>query len=255
MSSAPQGLHFDNPPLIETALSVEFAPIKGWGIHHYGLLWQLFRDNFPIFQAHPPIVNAGSMLPPTDNPFGEYVRGWFTDRSGNRLIQIQYDRIIYNWRRITGTEEYPHYDNVRKDFAQTWAQLSLFLRDQGLDQPIVQRCGVTYVNNLPMDQWRNGVHLGGLTNLTEPADVQNLSVNYVLPNSQESLGLVLQPVVRLTDAVQFQQFQLVSSMQPKSSGENDVLTALDRGHDWIIRVFTNFTTEEMQAQWSLKDRA
>lgn len=249
MSNAPQGLHFDRPPLVETALAVEFAPIQGWGIQHYGLFWREVHDRFPRFQSQAPLIDPGKPLPPSTNPFGDYVRGWFVDESESRLIQLQYDRLIYNWRRMADGDEYPHYISVREGFTDVWTQFSRFLRDHGLEQPVVQRCNLTYVNNLPVDRWRDGIHLGPLATFNDPAAIQSLNISYAWPDGRESVSIVLQPVVRLIDAASFQQFQLTASMQPDSSNSVDIIAALDRGHERITHVFTTITTEGMQSQW------
>jgi len=252
MSSDGRALHFDDPPLVEAALSVEFAPIKGWGTQYYGLFWQVFRDTFPQFQTQAPLVTAGAVLPQVDNPFGELIRCWLTDRSGNRLIQLQYDRIIYNWRRITGAEEYPHYDSVRSEFSHIWDRFSHFLHSEQLGHPVAQRCEIIYVNNLPSERWQDLVRLGSIAHLSADARAQQLSVTYALPNAPESLGISLQPVIRMSDAVQLQQLQLTCSTKPESSDSDHVFAALDRGHERIIRVFTDFITEEAYDQWALR---
>ena len=252
MSSDGRALHFDDPPLVEAALALEFAPIKGWGAQYYGLFWQAFRDNFPRFQTQAPLLNVGAVPPQFGNPFGEFIRCWLTDESGNRLIQLQYDRIIYNWRRISGAEEYPHYDSVRDEFSHIWDRFTHFLHSEQLDYPVVHRCEVTYVNNLPSEKWQDLIRLEPLAHLLEDARAQQISVTYALPGAPESFGISLQPVIRMSDAVQLQQFQLTCSTKPESSNKDLVFAALDRGHERIIRVFTNLITEEARTQWSLK---
>ncbi|MGC9225045.1 MAG: hypothetical protein ACP5E2_14070, partial [Terracidiphilus sp.] len=43
---------FKNPPVVETALAIEFAPIKGWSVVHYGALWERFRSRYPKVEVH-----------------------------------------------------------------------------------------------------------------------------------------------------------------------------------------------------------
>ena len=46
---------FDNPPLIEVALSVQFDPLEQLRTPQIGLLWAEFRDRFPVTQEHVPL--------------------------------------------------------------------------------------------------------------------------------------------------------------------------------------------------------
>src|SRR5262245_53311787 len=109
VSSTP---HFKNPPVIERVLGVQFAPIKEWGVHHFGLFYQKIRNDFPECQAQPPIASI------TETPdhitrvemadVGD-VRCWFLPAVGGELIQLQRDRFLMNWRRRTAAEDYPRF--------------------------------------------------------------------------------------------------------------------------------------------------
>src|SRR4051812_13204552 len=91
---------FRNPPVIETVMGVEFVPLEGWGIPHYGLFWSHIRNQLPSWEVHPPVV---SQVEAFDRPSeksgprielaqpGE-VRCWFLDTEGASLLQIQNDR-------------------------------------------------------------------------------------------------------------------------------------------------------------------
>ena len=46
---------FENPPLVEVALSVQFEPIEQMRTPQIGLLWTEFRHRFPVTQEHPPV--------------------------------------------------------------------------------------------------------------------------------------------------------------------------------------------------------
>ncbi len=145
--SRNQGLpDFLKPPVVETVLGVEFAPLAGWDIRHFGLLWGLWQDEYPNFQVQPP-------LPPTEQPSpesefarnvivsilgiaGPSVRAWYIDASETQLLQIQEDRFIHNWRKVLGSEVYPHYDeSIRPAFESQWMRFTEYLLDFGSPRP------------------------------------------------------------------------------------------------------------------------
>ena len=95
---------FRNPPLVETVLSLQFQPLRGFKSVHVGLLWHQFRDTFPLIEEHPPldVFHETFGVPPpgqvevTIEEKPPLPRVWFLDESETKLIQIQADRFIHN---------------------------------------------------------------------------------------------------------------------------------------------------------------
>ena len=46
---------FVNPPVNETVLSIQFAPLTGFLIPHFGLYWSRIRSEYPECQVLPEI--------------------------------------------------------------------------------------------------------------------------------------------------------------------------------------------------------
>src|SRR5262245_37109554 len=116
MSSEDRSLpDFAKPPVVETVLDVGFAPLPGWRIPHFGLFWQSIRDEYPTFRDQPPLLlereTFGKRQSQPLNLAFEFLnqpeaRCWFEEKSGARLIQIQHDRFIHNWRKTEKQQEY-----------------------------------------------------------------------------------------------------------------------------------------------------
>src|SRR2546421_522972 len=126
---------YTKPPVIETVLGVQFAPLKAFSIPHFGLFWSTIRDDYPQQAMMPPLGNvvedfAAPLVP--DKIGISFVsepeaRCWFLNASGTELIQLQRDRFVRNWRKVTGIEGYPSYDLLKPRFEQDWARLLNFL--------------------------------------------------------------------------------------------------------------------------------
>ncbi len=43
---------FDDPPIVESALSVEFATLAKWRIPHFGLFWHEIQTDFTSTKMH-----------------------------------------------------------------------------------------------------------------------------------------------------------------------------------------------------------
>src|ERR1700675_5095605 len=101
---------FINPPVIETVLSLQFSPLEKFGIPHFGLYWQKIRNEYPRVELHPPLASVTEEYGPSlihqkiglriglGFPIGSPVRCWYVDESDNRLLQVQSDHFVYNWR-------------------------------------------------------------------------------------------------------------------------------------------------------------
>ena len=112
---------FDSPPVIETALGIEFAPLGKWKQRDFAEYWSGIRNEFPNLELHPPLasqIEAFEQRPPIVAARLQFLpvelRWWLISDDGSRLIQLQKDRFVYNWRKGASSAQYPHYDESIK---------------------------------------------------------------------------------------------------------------------------------------------
>lgn len=262
---------FANPPVIETVLSVQFSPLSKFSIPHSGLYWQRVRDRFPRIELRPPVAHVkeefGSREASVASQFsielvpavGLQVRCWFLDQKGNKFVQVQNDRFIYNWQKVTGNETYPRYETVRSNFREEWERFREFLKDENLGVPEVDQCEVTYVNHIEYGKgWKSFGELNKVISawsgkysgefLPSPEKV-NTNVTYRLPDGKGRLHIALGPVIRARDAKEVLQLNLTARGAPASSETEDIIEWLNLGRKWIVEGFTDLTTDEMHRIW------
>src|SRR6266511_3524634 len=92
---------FDNPPVVEVALSISFEPLSGYRSAHAGRLWERIKDLFPVTEDQPelpPTIEEPAALaaPRFELMERPRIRTWFQNSDGTQLVQIQHDRIAYN---------------------------------------------------------------------------------------------------------------------------------------------------------------
>ena len=46
---------FKRPPVAETLLGVQFAPLRSFSIPHFGLYWARIRSDYPDQEMKPPL--------------------------------------------------------------------------------------------------------------------------------------------------------------------------------------------------------
>lgn len=150
---------FDNPPVVETMLSVQFDPIPGVRTAHLGLLWDAFKDSFPNVDERVPLEPVIERFPAnlSSQPqirveAGESFaipRLWFVSKSGNELIQVQNNRFSKNWRKTGQEELYPRYEStIRPQFDRDYQSFVGFLEENSLGRPRINQCEVMYLNHI-----------------------------------------------------------------------------------------------------------
>ena len=255
---------FDAPPVNETALAVDFEPIAQWGVPHFGLFWKRIRAEFPRFQVHPPLPRTRDLTgePRALAPGVQFeivtqppIRCWFMTAELERLIQVQNDKFVSNWRRMAGGATYPRYAQLRPAFEQAWGEFMGFLAEENLPAPAVNQCEVSSTNHFERgvewesfgdlaritELWRNA----GLPALLKSPDTGSFTVRF--PVAGGYLHVALNPAIRFADSREILQMTLVARLRVDQS--QDLLDRLDRGRELVVRGFAALTTAEMHKIW------
>jgi uncharacterized protein (TIGR04255 family) len=259
---------FNNPPVVEMVLGVEFIELPGWNIPHFGLFWGRIRDEYQNCSVKEPLPLSIETFKGAEKqeivlnfPLGgpPPIRCWYSNKEQTWLIQIQKDRFIQNWRKAPANVEYSHYSQVLNRFENEFQRFQKFISEENIGEINVRQCEVTYVNHIELvkDQ-------GALSELAEilpcwsgstsgqflPApDVVALNTSYVIPENRGRLHIFMQPVFRHTDAKEILQMTVSAKVIPESSDYADVSKAFDLGHEWAVKGFTDFTSLRMHDYW------
>jgi len=265
---------FDDPPVVETVLSVQFEPLPLVQTAHLGLLWNEYRPFFPKSEEGLALEPVIERFP--ENPMARVglrfralesfpiPRIWFTNEMGNEMIQVQNDRFIKNWRKGEERDQYPHYDEtIRPHFDRDFGIFLAFLEKNKLGTPHVNQCEVTYVNHIlaghgwdrfgEVDKlftfWRSedGTPPG-------PPEDLRLHVRFVIRDKEGlpvgRLHVDVQPAVRTSDHHPMYVMHLTARGQI-----GDSVGFFDIGREWIVTTFKRLTTNSMHKIWRIKNDA
>jgi uncharacterized protein (TIGR04255 family) len=244
---------YHKPPVIETALAIEFAPIKDWNIVQYGALWERFRDRYPKVEVYP--APQEFIARPGLDFANPPVRCFFIGVGENQLIQIRSGAFVRNWRANQQNHQYPRYKTIRPSFQEDLVLFLEFLRQQGFEIPEVWKCEVTYVNHfLRGREWESPSEACRIIpSIAKPiqsevlSDLQQVSFAgiYALPGDIGQIQFQLQPGIR-NDGQEVLQLTITAFGAPKGNGIEQILEWIDLGHFAVVQGFTDFTAADIQ---------
>lgn len=256
---------FENPPAVETLMGVHFSPIEKWQSPYFGLFWSRVKKDYPRVEIQPPVVTAPTpemAAAQFQSRFELPMRCWFFNQDETRLIQLQNNLFLHNWRKVERTGKYLHYDNLRPLFQKEWQGFRTFLEDEGLGAPGIEFCEVTYVNHIDRGSgWETFADLSDLFPNWSPKTSENylpspelvaMNASYALKGVEGRLQISTQPAVRQQDAKETIQLTVTVRCKPSSSSNEDIYRGLDEARKWVVLGFTDFTSPKMHKIWGRK---
>lgn len=149
---------YDNPPVVETVLGVQFDRLPGFKNAHLGAFWKtLDLDEWPVVQDVPPLTPQferfdktarwakGVQLQLTQDPA---CRLQIKSIDGGRMIQLQNNRLHFNWLGESGVP-YPRYERVLEGFESALRKFVEFVEQEHVGDFQPNQWEVTYVNHIP----------------------------------------------------------------------------------------------------------
>jgi uncharacterized protein (TIGR04255 family) len=273
MSARPTPLpEFEDPPISEVALSILFSPLVNWRSAHAGLYWSRINGQYPRTETHPPLPMQIEQFDPDfiQRPMIQFEvvnpdisRFWFVADPPTKLIQVQRDRFVINWRKVKGDEIYPRYmAEMRPRFDREWKDFVAFVSQQHIGTIEVRQCEITYINDLLQGQgwqtfpesmslfapwWKNGTD--GF--LPRP-ETLGLSGSFRILEDRGRLHFNAMHVRRQFDNRESIRLELVARGKPASDAHDAVLAWMDMGHEWIVRGFADLTSNQAHKLWKRK---
>jgi uncharacterized protein (TIGR04255 family) len=155
---------FHTPPVVETALSVQFANLAGYSTAHAGWFWKEYlekleedpsrrwvravdaprlEDQFERFGTDDiwgPQIQM-KMLSPTQSHRTQIIRA-----DNERMLQVQDSRFILNWKKQSGA--YPKFGPLLEEFRTLLRAFEAFAFEAGLGTLKYNQWEIAYVDQL-----------------------------------------------------------------------------------------------------------
>jgi uncharacterized protein (TIGR04255 family) len=249
---------YRNPPINEVVCGMRFHTPEKLRIPHIGILWDKFRDEYPVIQHSHPIAG-----PQGDIPL-DYVLGlplpriWFINKSDDQLIQFQFDRFYFNWRRRQNI--YPRYSYIIENFEKLLETIESFFNELELGKLNPVEYELSYINHLLKGkEWDKIDDLQKIFTdfnwkqtqkrfLPNPDNVA-WQITFTLPDNKGNLYCNLKKAIRAEDKLPLFVFELSARGFNEPINKASIRQWFDLAREWIVRGFTDLTTYEIQKFW------
>ncbi len=255
---------FSNPPLKETFCSVSFQDISDMHAPQLGAFWEKIREDYPITETHVPLPPISmhqdtqftlqlQFMPP------QLPRTWFIHKNKSSIIQIQRDRLIFNWRQLPSLMKYPSFEILSAEFISIFNKFNAFcLSDLG-NKVELNGLELGYVNTIPLnncemststfsDIFPNIFNVGKKSLLQKMGRI-NCNMQFNLPDNNGNLHISLNSMQQQEDGTQAIRLDLSSKWISPMIVETDLKDWFDKAHEFTVASFVDITSEENHKNW------
>lgn len=262
--SRPALPEYENPPVNEVVCGVLFKPLAALLTPHIGLLWEKYKADYPTCQEAPPIFpvietfeEKASRIRPEFVEMPPLPRVWFVHTKGNRIIQLQRDRFLHNWRKHSTGDTYPRYGEVFGMFSKHLTTFQNFLHENTLGALEPIQYEMTYVNHVHRDEgWVLNQDVGNVfadfvwraspDRFLPCPEGMNWRTTFVLPNKSGRLSVVIQNGETQENNQPVFVFELTVRGIGTDRSFDGMKNWFDLAREWIVRGFADLANEEIQ---------
>ena len=148
---------FANPPVVETAIGIQFSELADFQQSHFGWFHQAIVGEYPYSEDQPRLLRLSEVFPRSVRKPGVQLKSvsspdrvLYRDAQSDptKLVQVQPDRFGFNWRRSSDKVAYPSFANNLVECLSKYSTFSKFCGSHGLGQVVPDLCEVVYVNHI-----------------------------------------------------------------------------------------------------------
>jgi len=253
---------FGHPPVIETALSIQFDELSNFKTTHFGMFYETVKDRFSIVEDQSRLAPVREVFPRVPRMQGIRFRAneggpervWYKEpKDGSRMLQLQPDRYVFNWCRKDG-EDYPRYETYLPACLAEFKHFSDWATKNDLGEVKPNLCEVTYINRLYARENESlidffGTVFTGLKWETSdgwlPQPPENASLNRVFV-IEENRGRLYVETGFAVDGEGRDFILLKITARVNTNLEVDLKESMDLAHLWVVKGFASLTSDHVQ---------
>ncbi|RLD56918.1 MAG: hypothetical protein DRJ05_10520 [Bacteroidetes bacterium] len=245
-------IKLSNPPIIEVVIGVQFSSplIDNKLIYD---CYQLIKESFPEIKENPilPSIIENIDGPNQENLLtGFHSRKWFVNSEGHKLIQLQPDRLLFNWRKSNSEKAYPHFQNVLGEFMQVFSKFDHICSFKEL----INQLEITYVDHIYLDDFNlKNFEINSIFNFWNfPKPLKNITniFSFGHPEINGVINVNIQSAISNID--QRKLITCSTTCRGMFNEDQDMQQWFDLSHDIIIDLFTDLISDKAKQIWGFK---
>ena len=266
---------FTNPPVDEVVIGLFLHPIESFtdslpiqlledlkplGYTTFQIQGPLVLDdehpNEPLERPRPPRLELLTSAPPN--------RFWLGSPDERRIVQLQRDALLSNWRR-RGEAEYPRFEELLGEFRLVQTAFLKTLSGAGIAVPTVLQVEVSYTNwitDMAMEEWFRPAEVGTLTG--RHADSRSEASGWTAHHPvRDAAGIQVgrlridcQAAARLANGewAEGTQFALRARFALDETSAGAAMdSTLEMGRETIVQAFADLTTPQAHKSWGRRE--
>jgi uncharacterized protein (TIGR04255 family) len=259
---------FKKPPVVEVVASIQFNEPNIFEMRQFKDIWdRLDHKKYSKYAEMPPLerITDGKSQVIKFSNFPGLRRVWLEDENNNKLIQLQEDRLILNWRHpnvnIKTDCIYPRYENIIEEFFSIFDVFQKYLSEKQNRLSNPDLLELTYVNFIEVD----GNEIENVNSIFKDFNwvIQDRILNtptfidqkliYDIPDMASQLKCTIRSHQSPENGCDGILYEL-----SVRGGINEIETSVmrtwyDNARLWIVNSFKDSTHEDMHKVWGLEN--
>ncbi|NQU68150.1 MAG: TIGR04255 family protein [Candidatus Marinimicrobia bacterium] len=244
---------FENSPVIELVLGIQLDnPVIE--LSEEIEIFNILKNTFPnIIEVQPlaSIIENVDAFRPHIISNNWISRKHYINKENDRLIQLQPDRLLFNWRKESEKNKYPKYETVFNAFKEIINKV-----EEHLKRTLVyNQFEITYVDHILLD-------LFNLKNYSIPeifsfhkqdTPYNNMYFKYTIP--METIGGVMH--IDIKSAIKNDTKEKIIILESTCRGFNPNMKLDDwfsKAHQLLLEHFISIITENAKSRWGYKEK-
>jgi uncharacterized protein (TIGR04255 family) len=269
-----ENIRFSAPPVVETALSVQFSPLAGFTAAHAGWFWKDYVEKLGDGPPNEWKITEAARLPDQVEKFGaeevwvpptlNLIQGVISPRTqiirgdGERMVQVQDSRFILNWRKFASA--YPSYQTLLPEFRNMLNAFESFCSEARFGAPVYNHWEVTYVDQVKKGtMWDSARDLNRIfpalttppvsVRHAPPSDDERVSADWRFSLANRRGRLYVQLRQAKLQPSNEEVIQLTTTARGPVNETQSWEQGLNFGHDALRESFLAITSTEAQEFW------
>jgi uncharacterized protein (TIGR04255 family) len=250
---------YEKPPVNEVVCSILFDPLDKFLNAYLGILWEKYKPEYTKCEEAAPLVPVVETFDQSEPTFEllPLPRTWFVHARDHKIIQVQRDRFLHNWRKVQPDDPYPRYETIIDDFQNHLAKFTELLRENELGLLMPRQYELTYVNHIYQGEgWDTISDVGTIfpnfswqkredSFLPSPVNV-NWQTVFNLPDRAGRLHARLRNGIHQDN----RRHVIIFEITARGIGRYQTLDTMrewfDLSHEWVVRAFADLTDLQVQ---------